>query len=161
LYKKLNETMRYIGSEEHEQFWRSKVSTLGPFALLLWDNPFNNKMRMPGTVLYRGVQLSDHLIATFKDDCLKDSKPWHTFQAFTSCTRNCNVAQMYGNVLFIMETQIAFTADLQPFSNFPDEEEELLSPGVSFTIDQVESDQNEEKHSIYLTLRQRHNSKLK
>jgi hypothetical protein len=35
LYKILNEVMRLIGSEEHEQIWRSKVRTLGPFSLLL------------------------------------------------------------------------------------------------------------------------------
>ena len=44
LYKKLNEVMRLIGSEQHEQVWKSKITTLGPFCLLLWDNPFNRKL---------------------------------------------------------------------------------------------------------------------
>ena len=62
LYKKLNETMRLIGSEEHEQIWRSKIRTFGPFCLLLWDNPFNSKIITSETKLYRGAQLSDDLI---------------------------------------------------------------------------------------------------
>jgi hypothetical protein len=161
LYKKLNEIMRLIGSEEHEQVWRDKVRTLGPFCLLLWDNPFNSKITKPGTILYRGSTLPDNLIASFKDDCSKYPKPWRSFQAFTSCTRNRSVAEQFknANVLFIMEVQIAFTVDLSPLSKYSHEEEELLFPGVSFTIDRVEYDENKNKHLIYLTLQQRHNSK--
>jgi hypothetical protein len=161
LYKKLNEIMRLIGSEQHEQVWRSKVCTLGPFCLLLWDNPFNSKMIKPGTILYRGANLSDDLIASFKDDCSKHPKPWRTFQAFTSCSRTRSVAQNFdkANVLFIMNTQIAFTADISSLSEYRHEDEELLFPGVSFIIDRVEFDKNKSKHVIYLTLRQRHSSK--
>ncbi|CAF3133320.1 unnamed protein product [Rotaria sp. Silwood2] len=157
LFKKINEAMRLIGSEEHEKIWRSKVHTLGPFCLLLWDNPFNSKSAKPGTILYRGTQLSDDLIASFEDDCSKNPKPSRSFQAFTSCTRDRNVAEMFGNTLLIMKVSLAFTVDLKTYSKFPDEEEELLFPGVSFTIDQVNVDKD--KHLIYLTLQQRHNSK--
>ncbi|CAF3921018.1 unnamed protein product [Rotaria sp. Silwood1] len=157
LYKKLNETMRLIGSEEHEQIWRSKLRTLGPFCLLLWDNPFNRKMTKPGTIIYRGAQLSDALINSFKDDCSKDPKPKHSFQGFTSCTRNQNVAELFGNVLFIMQTRVAFTVDLQPLSRYSYEEEELLFPGVCFEIDRIDFDTDKNKHLIYLSLQQRHN----
>ncbi|CAF2663655.1 unnamed protein product [Rotaria sp. Silwood2] len=156
LYQKLNEAMRLIGSEEHEQVWRSKVQTLGPFSLLLWDNPFNSKMTKPDTILYRGAELSDDFIASLQEDYFAHPKPLRSFQAFTSCTRNLEVAKMFGNVLFVMELCIAFTVDLQKFSNFPDEEEELLLPGVCFTIDQMEFDTDEKKYVIYLTLQQRH-----
>ena len=159
LYKKLNEIMRLIGSLQHEQVWRSTVRSLGPFCLLLWDNPFNSKMIKPGTILYRGAHLPDNLISSFKDECSEKSKPWHTFQAFTSCSRNRSIAERFGNVLFIMKTRIAFTVDLTELSKYGHEEEELLSPGVSFTIDRVESDKVKNKHLIYLTLQQRHNSK--
>jgi hypothetical protein len=157
LYKKLNETMRVIGSEEHDQVWRSKVRTFGPFCLLLWDNPFNSNITDPGTILYRGAQLSDDYIASFKDDCFKGSELLRSFQAFTSCTRNRSVAEKFGNVLFIMQIQIAFTVDLCPLSEYSHEEEELVYPGVCFTIDRFE--EHKSKHLIYLTLRQRHNSK--
>jgi len=160
LYKKLNEIMRLIGSKQHEQIWRSKISTLGPFCLLLWDNPFDSKIIKPGTELFRGADLPDHLITTFNEDCSKDKRPWHTFQAFTSCSRNRKVAERFGNVLFIMKTRVAFTVDLSSLSVYPDEKEELLFPGVSFTIDQMEFDNNKKKRLIYLTLQKRHNSKL-
>jgi hypothetical protein len=160
LYRKLNEIMRLIGSEEHEKVCQSKIGTLGPYCLLLWDNPFNSKMTEPGTILYRGAKLSDDFITVFKSNCSKDPRPWYSFQAFTSCTRNHSVAEMYSdNVLFIMKTRVAFTIDIQPFSNFPDEDEELLFPGVSFTIDRMEYDENKNKHLIYLTLQQKYNSK--
>lgn len=159
LHKNLNETMRLIGSEDHEDVWQSKISTLGPFCLLLWDNPLNSKMIKPGTIFYRGTQLSDDLIRSFEGDCFKDSKPWRSFQAFTSCTRNRSVAEMYGNVMFIMESRIAFTADIQQFSKFPDEEEELLFPGVSFTINRMEFDKKNNKTLIYIILQQRRHSK--
>ncbi|CAF1397234.1 unnamed protein product [Rotaria magnacalcarata] len=156
LYKKSNEIMRLIGSEQHEQIWRSKIRTLGPFCLLLWDNPFNKKLTQPGTILYRGAELPDNLTALFKDDCSKNPRPWHSFQAFTSCTRNPTIAEKFGNALFIMKICIAYTVDLTELSKYPYEEEELLFPGVSFTVDNVEFDKNKNKHLIYLTLQQRH-----
>ncbi|CAF0989633.1 unnamed protein product [Adineta ricciae] len=154
LYKKINEIMRLIGSKQHEQVWRSKISTLGPFCLLLWDNPFDSKMIKPGTILYRGANLPDHLITSFNEECSKDPKPWHTFQAFTSCSRNRSIAKNFGNVLFVMKTRIAFTVDLSSLSAYAHEEEELLLPGVSFIIDRIKF---KKKHVIYLTLQQRHN----
>ncbi len=152
--------MRLIGSEQHEQVWRSKIRTLGPFCLLLWDNPFSRELTEPGTILYRGAELPEDLIKSFIEDCSKYAKPWHSFQAFTSCSQNRDVAEMFGNVLFIMKARITFTVDLEPFSHFPEEKEELLYPGVSFTIDQVDFDNENNKHLIYLTLQQRHNSKF-
>lgn len=160
MYKQLNKTMRFIGSEQHEQIWRSKISTLGPFALLLWDIPFDSTLAPPGTILYRGVQLSDDSIASFKCDCLKDPKPLHSFQAFTSCTRDCILAEEFGNTLFVMKTRLAFIADLSELSEYPYEKEQLLLPGISFTIDKIEFDEYKKKHIIYLTLQQRHNSKF-
>jgi hypothetical protein len=67
---------------------------------------------------------------------------------------------MFGSVLFIMKTKVAFTVDLSPWSQYPDEEEELLFPGVSFTIDQVDYHEDQKKHLIHLTIQQRRNSKL-
>ncbi|UJR12417.1 hypothetical protein I4U23_016593 [Adineta vaga] len=156
LYKKLNETMRLIGDQEYEQTWRDKVRTLGPFCLLLWDNPSNYQSTQNGTILYRGAALSDELISIFKEDYLIEDKPVRSFQSFTSCTRDRAVAEMFGNVLFIMTVKHAFAVDLKPFSKYPDEEEELVSPGVCFTINRVEYDQHENKHVIYLELVQQY-----
>jgi len=161
LYKRLNENMRLIGSDEHEQVWRSELCTLGPFCLLLWDNPSISRSTMPGTILYRGAYLSDDLITLFKDDYSKDPKPIRSFQAFTSCTRNRSVAEQFrsANVLFIMRVRIAFSANLSSLSEYPNEEEELLWPGVCFTIERMEFDNDTNKHLIFLTLQHRHASK--
>ena len=43
LYKTLNTSMQLVGNKEKEQVWRSKLRTLGPFCLLLWDDPINKK----------------------------------------------------------------------------------------------------------------------
>jgi hypothetical protein len=154
LYHKLNEAMRLIGNEEHEQVWQTKIHTLGPFCLLLWDDPFSNKLSM-GKLLYRGANLSDDQIDTYKD-CSKRPNEYRTFQAFTSCSRNRTVAEAFsGNALFIMQVLFAFTMDLSPWSAYNDEEEELVIPGVGFTVQRVEFEKNTKKHLIYLQLRQR------
>jgi hypothetical protein len=154
LYQKLNETMRLIGSEEHEQVWRSKIRTLGPFCLLLWDDPFSNKLNT-GKLLYRGAKLTDDQIVTYKD-CSKNSGEYRSFQAFTSCSRNRTVAEAFsGNALFVIQVVFTFTMDLSPWSRYPDEEEELVIPGVCFTVQRVEFDDDTKKYLIYLQLRQR------
>lgn len=160
LYKKLNETMRLIGSKEHEQEWRNNIPTLGPFCLLLWDNPFDNKATKRGTIFYRGANLSDQLISIFKKDCSKKDKTRRSFPAFTSCSRNQTKAEKFGNVLFIMTVKHAFTVDIAPYSEYPDEEEELLSPGVCFTVERVEFNKHKNKHEIYLNLIQQYSRKL-
>jgi hypothetical protein len=155
LYGKLNETMRLIGSEEHEHIWRSKIRTFGPFCLLLWSNPFEKKPTERGKILYRGAQLSDDLIVAFKDKP-RNPTAHGSFQAFTSASRNRNVAEFYGNVLLIMRMNCAYTVDLNPLSDFQDEEEELIHPGVCFTVERVESDEANNKHVIYLNLTHRY-----
>jgi hypothetical protein len=54
----------------------------------------------------------------------------------------------------------AFTVDIAPFSQYPDEEEELLSPGVCFTVERVEFNKDNNKHEIYLDLIQQYSRKL-
>ena len=53
-------------------------------------------------VVYRGVQLTDEQIEQYKqtDNCFH-------FTSFTSTSTNRGVAEMYGNVLFIVDIQIA------------------------------------------------------
>ena len=97
LYKNLNTAMRLIGSKDHEQVWRSKIRTLGPFCLLLWDDPFNKKVTTK-TTLYRGTDLKPEQIATYKD-MAKRPDEFRSFQAFTSCSRNRKKAKQFGNTL--------------------------------------------------------------
>ncbi|CAF2028154.1 unnamed protein product [Rotaria magnacalcarata] len=155
LYRKLNEAMRFLGSEEDEQLWRDKVRTLGPFCLLLWDNPFKSKLSK-NIILYRGVTLHEEHIATYQT-LLKNPDEYHSFQAFTSCSRNQEIAELVGNALFIMEVEYAFTANIAGESSVPAEEEELIFPGVCFSVQRVKFDDKNKKPLIYLKLRQRLN----
>ncbi|CAF1330213.1 unnamed protein product [Rotaria sordida] len=160
LYKTLNAAMRLVGDKEHEQVWRSKVRTLGPFCLLLWDDPFNTKVTTKKT-LYRGATLTKEQIDTYTK-MAKDDRAYGSFQAYISCTRSPVVADFFsGNVLFIMEVLTAFIADLSPLSPYSDEEEELVTPGVCFRVKSVEFDSTKNKHLIYLELRQRFSRKWK
>ncbi|CAF2155148.1 unnamed protein product [Rotaria magnacalcarata] len=153
LYKTLNATMRLVGDKEHEQVWRSKIRTLGPFCLLLWDDPLNKKLTMKKT-LYRGADLKSEQIVKY-EDLAKNSNEYRSLQAFTSCSRNRQKAEEFGNTLFIMEILFAFIADLSPISEYTAEEEELITPGVCFRVKSVKFDRKTNKHLIHLELWQR------
>jgi hypothetical protein len=157
LYKKLNEVMRLIGDEKHETVWQSKVHTLGPFCLLLWDNPFSDKLTK-NIQLYRGAKLTNQQIATYQELSTRP-REYRSFQAFTSCSRSHEMAGKFGNALFIMKVLWAFTWDHKPFSAYPNEEEELIIPGVCFSVQRMEFDSHKNKYLIYLQLSQRHDSK--
>ncbi|CAF3701153.1 unnamed protein product [Adineta steineri] len=94
-----------------------------------------------------------------EEDSLNKKETSRSFPAFTSCSRSRVAAEKFGNVLFIMTVKHAFTVDLKPFSQYPDEEEELLSPGVCFTIERVESGKTKNKHLIYLNLMQQYDQR--
>ncbi|CAF3883565.1 unnamed protein product [Rotaria sp. Silwood2] len=159
LYKTLNAAMRLVGDEQHENVWRSKIRTLGPFCLLLWDDPINIKAKTK-TTLYRGAELKPEQIATY-EEMAKDSDKCGSFQAFSSCSQNREKAEEFGNTLFIMELKGAFTADLRELSEYPNEEEELITPGVCFNVKKVEFDRKTNKHVIYLRLYQNYENETK
>ncbi|CAF1450764.1 unnamed protein product [Rotaria sordida] len=159
LYQTLNAAMRLVGDKEQEKEWRSKIYTLGPFCLLLWDDPFNTKLTTKKT-LYRGATLTKEHIAAYAK-MAEDDKAYGSFQAYTSCSRNRDKAEEFGNTLFIMEILFAFIADLSPLSEYSAEEEELVTPGVCFRVKSVEFDGTKNKHLIHLQLRQRFSRKWK
>ena len=138
LYKTLNAAMRLVGSKDDEKVWRSKVRTLGPFCLLLWDDPFNKKVKCD-IELYRGANLKAEQIDTYKE-MAKNKNQYGSFQGFSSCSRNRAKAEEFGNVLFIMKVLFAFIADLSELSEYSNEEEELVTPGVCFRVERVEFD---------------------
>ncbi|CAM4778356.1 unnamed protein product [Rotaria magnacalcarata] len=152
LYKKLNTVMRQIGSDSHEQVWREKACTLGPFCLLLWDSPFDSTVETNKT-LYRAAKLTNEQIETYRN-LAENPDERRSFQAFTSCTRNRSIAESFPgtNVIFIIDLLSAFSIDLQPVSLYPEEEEELISPGVSFTVKSVTVDRGKNKFLISLKL---------
>ena len=153
LYKKINEVMRLIGDNSQEQVWRSKIPTLGPFCLLLWDDPSNKTMKTKIT-LYRGATLTEEQIDTYRQ-MAEHPNEYRSFQAFTSTSRNREKAEEFGKTLFIMYVEFAFIADISSLSAYKAEEEELITPGVCFSVQKVEFDQKSNKHLVYLKLRQR------
>lgn len=158
LYKQINETMRIIGDDSQEPFWRNKVKTLGPFCLLLWDDPFSKTVRKKFQV-YRCATLTNEQIATYKE-MEENSDEFRSFQTFTSCTRNRQKAEEFGNTLFIMNVEFAFVADISPLTPYRHEEEELITPGVHFMVERVSFDPKTIKYVIQLKLRQRFLSKF-
>ena len=156
LYKTLNHIMRLIGDKAHENLWRSKLETLGPFAFLLFYYiSSENVTHRTGATVYRGAQLSEEMISEYQraaqsDDCRR------SFQAFTSCSRNRMKAEQFGNVLFIIEAETrtsyrTLNMDISRLSAYPDEEEVLIRPGRAFRIESVEFDKKTKKHLIHLT----------
>jgi hypothetical protein len=135
------------------------VPTLGPFCLLLWGNPFNNKLT-EGITLYRGAALDPGQIKIYQDLSTQPEE-YCTFQTFTPCIRNRQFIENFAdaNTLFIMDVLCAPTVNLEDISEYPGEEEELVPPGVSFRVRRLEYDTKKKKHLIYLELRQRFNRK--
>ncbi|CAF2974955.1 unnamed protein product [Rotaria sp. Silwood2] len=157
LYKILNHTMRLIGNKNHENVWRSKIETLGPFAFLLYYYlSYENLNHRTSTIVYRGAQLTDEMIAEYQYVTRsKDSR--RSFQTFTSCSRNRAKAEQFGNTLFVLkaETRTSYRTlnmDISSLSAYPEEEEVLIRPGRSFKIERVEFEKTKKKHVIYLTL---------
>ncbi|CAF4288251.1 unnamed protein product, partial [Rotaria magnacalcarata] len=95
--------------------------------------------------LYRGADLKPEQITKY-EDMAKNSNEYQSFQAFTSCSRNRQKAEEFGNTLFIMEVLFAFIADLSPLSEYTQEEEELITPG--FTMNTYRLGNNLEKSDI-------------
>ncbi|CAF1083947.1 unnamed protein product [Rotaria sp. Silwood1] len=148
--------MRLIGDKDHENVWRSKIETFGPFAFLLhYYLSYENVYHRTSTTIYRGAQLTDKMIAEYQRVAQsKDSR--RSFQAFTSCTRNRTKAEQFGNVLFVLNAENrrsyrTLNMDISSLSAYPEEEEVLLRPGRSFKIERVEIDKTKNKHVIYLT----------
>ncbi len=86
---------------------------------------------------------------------------YRSLQAFTSCSRNREVAEMYGNTLFIMKVLVGFVADISALFRYKNEEEELVAPGICFSARDVKFDSHTKKYLITLELRQRWSSKHK
>jgi hypothetical protein len=140
----------------------SKVDTLGPVCCLLrnflskrnaHESDENNNSAIP-EVVYRGTTLTPDMLQLYKES-VGQVKSW---LPFSSASKSRNVADIYGNTLFILE----FATDTAPsypgrniesLSYFPLEEEVLLYPGVDFRIEKVvEATMDGEKNVIYLTL---------
>lgn len=156
LYRLLNETMRSIGRPGEEHLWQSKVRTLGPYSLLLWDNPSSTEPSKVKKPLYRGMPMTEDQFNSFRANSSKRPKPEYSFQAFTSSSRQREVAEKFSeDALLIITVGMAFTVDLHPVSTFA-EDEELILPGVCFTVERAQRNPSDGRYHIELTMNQRH-----
>lgn len=142
LYYVLNQALR---DEDH-----SKLETLGPLCYLIRNYSRFSKDYI-GTV-YRGIQLDHTEIETYKDNIGQ----WKTWTAYTSTSRDRQMAEVFGNTLFIIEvtdTKLSAlrTYDIAHISHYPHEEEILIPAGVSFQILKVEQD-TQQKHIIHVKI---------
>lgn len=143
LYKLVNQTMRLIGDRQHEHIWKDRVDTLGPFTFLLnYYLSYENVTHRTSAAVYRGAQLSKEMIDEYRQAAhSKDAR--RSFQAFTSCSRNRQKAEQFGNVLFILKPKHrtsyrTLNMNITALSAYPTEEEVLIRPGRSFEVESVE-----------------------
>ncbi|CAF1274053.1 unnamed protein product [Rotaria sordida] len=153
LYKALNATMKLVGGKDQENIWRSKVPTLGPFCLLLLNKPFNKELTKNKTI-YRSANVTPEQIVQY-EEMAKNKSSYQSFKVYTSCTRNLKKAKALGNTLFIMAVLDGFIMDISPYSKYPEEEEELITPGVCFRVQSVTFNQKKNRYLINLELRQK------
>ena len=147
LFEKLNECMRLEGDEEHEQLWKSKVPTFGPFSLLLY---YLGEYTDEKLTVYRGCHLNDNLIQQYREKLATEPNTAIVFPAFTSTSRNRNTAEQFGNVLFTIEIDRYYDGcDVSPYSNF-NEEEILLAPYFMFYIQSCNFNEVDDKWIIHL-----------
>ena len=157
LCHKLNETMRLVADEEHENIWQSKLETFGPFAILL-EHYINSGTIDEPLIVYRGASLTEEMIQSYdqwskrKTDASDEDMMRPSFPAFTSCSRNREKAEQFGNVLFVIELLFKRSVNVANMSEYPDEEEELIKPGVVFIIERVEFDPETDKYLVYLSV---------
>lgn len=153
LYRKLNEILRLTHDEQYGKLWKSKVSTLGPFAWFLANMKRTEDPRT-STIVYRGCNLSTEDIEEWKQlykEHQTSGLKRCTFTSFTSTSRNRKKAEfMSENVLFIISICGYHDGrDISPFSNY-DEEEFLLEPGFSMYISSCKYDENIQKWIIHV-----------
>ncbi|UJR24476.1 hypothetical protein I4U23_005851 [Adineta vaga] len=157
LYHKLNSIMRLVADEKHYSVWLHKIETFEPFALLL-NNHIDESKSDKSKIVYRDAYLTDEMIQNYytairrPKDLNEDDDMTPSFPAFTSCSRNRAKAEEYENVLFIIELIFNRSVDVSQFSDYPDEEEEIIKPGVLFVIENIEYDSECGKHLIDLSI---------
>jgi hypothetical protein len=142
LYYVLNQALR-------EQDY-SKLETVGPLCYLI-RNYSRLSQDYIGTV-YRGIHLKHTEIEAYK----RDIGEWKTWPAYTSTSKDRQMAEIFGNTLFIIEiTDVKLSTprayDIAHISNYPNEKEVLIPAGASFQILDVEQDISQ-KYIIYVKL---------
>jgi hypothetical protein len=146
LFKQINHVLQNSYNITCEQ-----VKTLGPFCFLLQRYLKLNSSE--NLIVYRGLTLTD----AQRQDYMKGE---FTFTAFTSTSKNRDVAEFYnGNTLLIIDLAVKSRwfdgnvhcgVDITSLSQFHQEEEVLIYPSAVFYFVKYEYDSIKKKHIIYL-----------
>ncbi|CAF1226327.1 unnamed protein product [Didymodactylos carnosus] len=100
--------------------------------------------------VYRGAQLDEQMLRDYKNS-VSEVRKW---LGYSSTSKNRRLAENFGNTLFIIKTiktRENTNWDVSLLSEYPNEDELLLTAGISFTINKVEC--NGGKYLIYLTVK--------
>ncbi len=128
----------------------SKVPTLGPFFKILYLQ-FSKYRLEPNEaeslMVYRGTKLNSSELRAFRRGTGKKSFYW---LQFLSTSKNLEVAKMYEkNAFFIIRLNKLYgdgrAMQIPKLSQFEEELEVLLRPGVEFSIDKCVCDDEEKK----------------
>ena len=160
LYQIINETLRDDD--------RTKLHTLGPFCYLLYNYEGKSKhraTRLPKKiVLYRGERLTADDIKEYREHMVNGAI-WRWAQ-FVSTTKNITVAEEFsdGNTLFIINMKRPEASkqgiSIACVSEFSQEEEVLLRPGVRFQVMKIEEAHGTNKQLIHIDVLPSHLSSL-
>ena len=146
-YKLINHTLC-----DPKTIVRNQITTLGPFCYLL-DRFLVKQGTDNVDWVYCSLNLDDEQRKQFM-------KKWIKFTSFTPTSSDREVAELFsGNTLFIIGLAVSpriiqhkarCGASISIFSDFPEEQEFVLWPGVKFRFVKHEYDTAKNKHTIYL-----------
>lgn len=131
----------------------TKLDILGPYCKLLWSQFNKYKANLNSLKVYRGDDLRAHDLRAYKRGVGKKPYQW---LGFTSTSKSEETAKAFRrNTFFIIRLEKVYTdgraLDIQKISDFNEEDEVLLRPGVEFTIEKFEYDENMKINTFYLT----------
>ncbi|CAF3733163.1 unnamed protein product [Rotaria sp. Silwood1] len=139
LYKLINSVLRNPETITCEQ-----LKTLGPFSWLLctYLNQLNTRNNL---IVYRGVTLTDQQ----RQEYIKKEGERICFTSFTSTSENQELAEQFGNTLFVIDLgkhADFYGVNVSLLSDFPEEEEFLINTVATFKFVKYEFDNVKKKY---------------
>jgi hypothetical protein len=128
----------------------AKLRTLGPLCYLLhWSlSSFSSETTFTG-IAYRGMNLHPQTIKQYEGSL----NAYRSWLGFSSATKSRPVAEIMGNTIFIIDIRNGYGCrDVSSISQYPEEEEVLISAGAIFQIAGVAFDETTNKNIIHIKI---------
>lgn len=153
LYTKSSFLFKILNKFLHERDY-NKIATLGHFCKILYLQFEKCRTNIDSLKLYRGENLRTHELRAYKRATGKGS---YQLRGFTSTSKSKDIAEKFvRNALLIMRLEKRYNdgraLDISKLSQFQEEDEVLLRPGVEFSIDKYEYDENKKVYTFYLVV---------